>query len=171
MEYYEEVLDEDREYEECMIKTPPMIVRESFIKIPTSIIRNPEYQKWRSTSRASVADFLFGFVIRNNCGNSIADFLYKRFYKEKKLLVARFTHQGLAERLGYKDRRGVNNHMIVLEKEGIFKTHIEPWRNRRIKIYEFGSWINVNGTNYIESVYMYNKFHNLHTEKKLEKLL
>jgi len=170
MEYYEEVLDEDKEYEKCMIEVPPMIMRESFVKIPTSILRNPEYQKWRATARASVAEFLFGFVVRSRCGNLIADHLYKKYYREQGLLVARFTHQGLAERMGYRDRRGINNHMVVLEKEGIFKSRMEPWRNRKIKIYEFGTWANLQGCNYIENVYMYSKFHKLHAENNIGKL-
>lgn len=171
MHYHEEVFDEDKEYENHIVSCPPTIVRESFVKIPNKIIRNPFYQKWRATSRASVADFLFGFVIRNKCGNPIADHLYNEYYVKKKLLVARFTHQGLAERLGYKDRRGINNHMVVLEEEEVFKVHIEPWRNREIRVYEFGAWENLQGCNYIEIIHMHRKFSKILTEHNLEKLL
>lgn len=170
MDLHEEILDEDKEFEEYITKLPPMITKESFVKIPTVIMRNPLYQKWRSTSRASTAEFLFGFVIRASCNNNIAKMLYKKYYVEKHLLVARFTHQGLAERLGFKDRRGINNHMVMLEKEGIFKIHLEPWRNRQIRVYEFGSWHMSPGGNYEEIITMYSKFHKLAAEDNIARL-
>ena len=169
MEYHEEQLDEDKEYEECIVKTSPTFVIESFIKLPTRLMRNRFYQQWRCTKKASTAEFLFGFTIRKRCKNAIADMLFDKYYKEKKLLVARFTHQGLAERLGYKDRRGINNHMVALENEGIFKVHKEPWKNRILRIYEFGTWDNKTGNDYFEIIHMYTKFNKILADYEIEK--
>lgn len=169
MKFHEEVLDEDREFEECIVKSAPIIETESFIKLPSRLMRNCFYQQWRCTKRASTAEFLFGFTIRKKCGNAIADMLYDKYYIGEKLLVSRFTHQGLAERLGYKDRRGINNHMVDLEKEEIFKIHKEPWRNRIIRVYEFGTWDNKTGSDYFEIVHMYTKFNKILASYELEK--
>ena len=169
MRLHDERLDEDKEYEECIVNTPTTVETESFIKLPTRLMRNRFYQQWRCTKRASTAEFLFGFTIRKRCGNAIADLLYNKYYVEKKLLVARFTHQGLAERLGYKDRRGINNHMVELEKENIFTVHEEPWRDRSIRVYEFGTWDNKTGNDYFEIVHMYTKFNKMLATYAIEK--
>ena len=142
---------------------------ESFIKLPTNIIRNPYYQKWRCMSRASIAEFLFGFVIRAKTGNRIADMMYEDFFLGKNLLVSRFTHQGLADRLQYRDRRGINNQMIQLEKEGIFKVTPVQWHGRVIRLYEFGTWKKENNQ-YNETIYMYKKFDDLLSNEVLQRL-
>ena len=153
--------DENKEYEDCITKAPATVTKESFVKLPTRLMRNKFYQKWRGTQRASTAEFLMGFVIRKKYGNSIADKIYEEYYCKRQLLVARFTQQGLADRLGYKDCRGVNNHMTKLEKEGIFKVHDNRWNGRKLKIYEFGYWDDVTGNDYFEVIYMYKKFNEM----------
>lgn len=169
MNFYEERLEEDREYEEHMTCSVPIMVRESFVKIPTRVFQSVTFNQWIGKARASVASYLFGFVIRAKMGNKIANHLYQKYYVEQRLLVSRFTQQGLAERLGYRDRRGVNNHMISLYEEGIFKVHEEPWNGRVLRVYEFGNWECVKG-NYIENVYMWDKFLKLEAERTINRL-
>ena len=167
MEGYEEKkIRDDDEYERQLCSVPPTIKISTYTKVATELIRNPLYQKWRGTARGSIAEFLYGFTIRARMNNAIADMLLENYYKEKRLLVARFTMQGLATRLGYKNRAGIINHMKVLEEEGIFKVHIEPWKGRNLRVYEFGYWDIAGVDTYFEVLHMHNKFHKLLAEKK-----
>lgn len=167
MEQEEKALRDDDIYEKHLCSVPPMIEKVSYTKLATSMIRNPMYQKWRGTTRGSIAEFLYGFTIRAKLDNAIANMLYEKYYIGKKLLVARFTMHGIAKRLGYKNRSAIINHMKVLEEEEIFKVHIEPWRDRNLRIYEFGYWDIAGEDTYFEVLHMYNKFSKLLAEKKL----
>lgn len=169
MDFYEERLEEDKEYEEFICEAPAYVEKISYSKYPTKLQQNPLWQKWRATSRASVADFLFGFSIRKEMKNKIAAKIYYEFYRKRNIIAARFTQQGLAERLGYKDRRGVNNHMVKLAEEGIFKIHYMPWRDREIRVYEFGVWRVENDCDYLETIHMYTKFNKLWAEEKIRR--
>jgi len=168
-EQEEDYTYENQEMEATLIKTPPTMTHDSYTKISTRMLRNPHYQAWRGTSRGSVADFLFGFTIRRKCGNAIADMLYDKYYVGKRLLVARFTQDGLAKLLGYKDRKSINKQMKLLEKEGIFKVHMEPWRGKKIRVYEFGYWENKTGTDYVEVLHFFCKFNKMLADEQLSR--
>lgn len=173
MKYEDDYFEEDKEFEECINKCPPVFKQASFVKEPMDIIRNVTYEKWRGSKRASTAWLLFGYTIRARCGNGIADAIYEKYYKKRKLIAARYTHQGLSEIMDYKDRRAIWNHLTACKKEGIFYVEEMPWtsrgRTRDIKIYVFGSWENVGGDNYIETVDMFTKFRKEDADSRLAK--
>lgn len=168
-EQEEDYTYENQEMEAALVKSPPTMVHDSYTKISTRMIRNPYYQAWRGTAAGSIADFLFGFAIRKKCGNAIADMLYEKYYRDKKLIVSRFTQEGLAKLLGYKNRKGVEKHMRALEKDGIFKIHMETWRNKKIRVYEFGYWENKTGTDYVEVLHFFCKFNKMLADSNLSK--
>jgi hypothetical protein len=112
------------------------------------------------------------YIIRKNCGNAIADTIFERYYIKRNLLVARYTHQGLANLLGYKGRSAVHNHLTDCKNMGLFKTEEMPWyshgRKRAIKIYIFGSWKRIDDETYIETYDLFTKFKQIEAKRRLD---
>ena len=167
----EERDEEDEEYEKCIIETPGEFSHASFTMIPNDIHRNITWARWRSRPRASTAWLLIGCIIRKEMKNKLADAIYKEYFLKRKLLVARYTQQGLAELFGYADRRAISNQLVKCEKEGIFKIEMMPWRNKKKRIYIFGSWENTTGIHHVETIDMFTKFRKEEAERKLKKFV
>jgi hypothetical protein len=167
MAYFAGKLEEDIEFENCMNSDSGKIVLPSFTMLPNDIHRNILWQKWRGSPRASTIWLLIGYIIRRKMNNPIADKIYYEYYKKRKLLVARYTQQGLADLFGYNDRRGINNHIKACEKEGVLKVEEMPWKSRKIKIYIFGSWQKL-GDAYVETLDMFTKFRKEEAKRRLE---
>ena len=141
---------------------------ESFVKLPNALVRNPLYQKWRGTARGSLAEFLLGYIIRGRTNSPVANKILDEFYIEKRLLVARFDNDTLAQKLGYKDRRGIIRHITQLQEEGIIKIHdINNWYDYKVRLFEVGKWKMDKQNRYIEIIHMYSKFHKMLAEKNL----
>lgn len=169
MVFFEKRLDEDVEFENCISKQPGKVSMSSFTMTPNDIHRNITWEKWRGTPKASTVWLLIGYIIRKRMNNPIADKIYENYYKERHLLVARYTQQGLANMFGYRDRRGINNHLKACERDSIFKIEEMPWGNRTIRIYIFGSWENKTGCNYVETFDMFTKFRKEDADKRIVK--
>lgn len=151
-DFVEDRSEEDKEFEELVLRTVPIEYQSPFWKLPYPFLRSNVFTKWITESKAQSWIRLYSCVIRADMNNKIASFLYHKYYVGKHKLVARFTQDGLAQSLGYKDRRGVNNHLVKLEKEGVIKIIPEKWNNRYIRVYDFGNWIEEDNTK-IERIY------------------
>lgn len=168
-DFIEDRSEEDKEFEEFMAKTVPIEYQSPFLKIPCPFLRSNVFTRWITESKAQSWLRLYSFIIRAKMNNKIAAFLYDKYYIGKHKLVARFTQDGLAQSLEYKDRRGVNNHLVKLEKEGVIKIIPEKWNNRYIRVYDFGTWSEVDNSK-IERLYFNSVMRKKIGELKLKEL-
>jgi len=168
-DFVEDRSEEDKEYEDFILRTVPIEHQAPFWKIAYPFLRSNVFTQWITESKAQSWMRLFSCTIRADMNNKIASFLYHKYYVGKHKIVARFTQDGLAQSLGYKDRRGVNNHIVKLEKEGVIKVIPEKWNNRYIRVYDFGSWHEVDNTK-IERLYFDSVMRKKIGELKLKEL-
>ena len=146
--------------------------RDSFLMLPHSIIKNPAYQRWRGSSRASVAEYLLGYIIRGKSQNPISNRIFEEFYLDKQLLVTRFSDNELAKRLGYKNAKSISGYLNTLENEGIFKVIYLPWGEKKVKLYELGFYKKYPACpEYSETIYLYKKFFTMEQQEIAQKFI
>lgn len=162
--------EEDREFEIELKKYAAIEYRAPFLKIPIPMLRSNIFIQWLTSAKAQSWFRLYSYIIRAKMSSKMASHIYKKYYVEKHKLVARFTQESLAQSLGFKDRRAANNHIVKLEKDGVIKIVDEPWGNRSIRLYEFGTWSKTEDGK-SESLHLFSTMRKLIGEKNLNEFL
>jgi len=109
-----------------------------FLSIPITLLRDDNFTRWTGTAEWRLWSNLYSWIIRGPMRIELGQYLFKNYFQKGKL-VARWSQEELARKLGLKSKGHISNLLNSMVNKGMLKKEPFMWYGKKTYAYVFGT--------------------------------